>query len=372
MAFPRVGGPGVGLDLSQSNAYWSLQAGAKAAYGFNEVTLPAGETFKVPAGQWQITPGPLTQLQFLDPITGLWRSVAQQPNVPYLVGGDGWNWRLANLSGCVMGAYVTNVGSGYTSAPTITASAGSSSYQAVVGGAINSSPTITAGGSGYLYAPLLIVQAPPAGGVQATMTCTISAGAVNAITVTNQGAGYQTAPAVLVVNDPRDTVGSGAVITNALTGAGTVTAVLCTNPGTALTAVPSLTFSGGGGSSAAATAVMLFTATGFTVGAGGVAYGNAQPFLVLTGGGIVSGAAGAVVNPAVSTGLLVPRQANITGTSTAGGAVTATGAVVNDGGLFQAVPTGFVIAGGSALPTTVAQVTITVGGVSDTSLLIGV
>ncbi len=112
---------------------------------------------------------------------------------------------------------------------------------------------------------------------------------------------------------------------------------------------------------------MNWVATGFTVDTAGAVYGNAQPFLVTAVGGIAGGTAGATVNPSIGKNLLKPRTSFITGTSTAGGAVTATGLVVVDPGLFASVPTGFVTAAGTAaLPTTTAIVTITVGGVTDT------
>lgn len=339
--------------------------------GAGPLSLAAGETYLIPAGAYYVAPGDCSFVQVKDPVTGLWFSLGSVPNEGHHVQSDGANFRLANLSGCVAGALLTNVGSGYTSAPTVTASAGSSAWTAVVGGAINSTVTITTAGAGYVHAPILVVSPPPAGGVPATAVATVTGGAISAVTVINQGAGYTIAPTITVVPDPRDTITTPAVLTvNAtLAGAGTITALLCTDHGTPLTAVPTLSFSGGGGASAAATAVMCFVATGITVGAGGAAYGNAQPFLVITGGGVVGGTPGAVVNPNIDKLIFTPRQANITGTSTAGGAVTATGIVINDPGMFQAVPSGFVIAGGSALATTVAQVTVTVGGVSDTSMI---
>jgi len=367
MAFPRIGGPGVNLDLSSTGAFWAQLTNGKASNGWNTISLAAGETFWIPSGTWEINPGPYTFLQFRDPVTGLWRATEQGPNGFSTVGSDGYNWRLANLTGCALGAFVTNSGSGYTSAPTITPSAGGSTWLPIIGGAINATVTITAGGTNYTYAPILLVSPPPSGGVPATMTCTISAGAINAVTVVNQGAGYTSAPSVLVVNDPRDTTGSGGIITvpSTLVGSGEITAVVCTNHGTAVTGVPTLTPSGGGGSSLALTAVMCFTATGFTVGTAGSGYGTSQPFGVVTVGGVVSGTAGTnALNPALTTGLLTPRMANIQGTSSSGGAVTATGAVVYDGGLFQSVPTGLVL--GQA---TGAIITMTVGGTSDTSLI---
>lgn len=371
MASTRQGGPGLNLPPTFPVINRLATAGVQSFQASGPISLAAGQAELVPAGQFNLLLGAYTFLQVYDPITTTWRTIGTQNMGVKPVNSDGANFRIVNLSGCAAGAFITNVGSGYTSAPTVTASAGSSAWTAVVGGAVHATVTITAAGSGYTYAPTLLVDAPPAGGVQATMTCTISAGAINAVTVVNQGAGYTTAPGVTILPDPRDTAGSGGTLTTTLTGSGTVCAVVCTNHGTAVTAVPTLTFAGGGGASAAATAVMCFTtpATQFTVDAGGVAYGNAQPFAVLAVGGVVAGAAGAVVNPALGPGLFTPRTGVITGTSTAGGAITATGAVTQDGGIFQAVPKGIVIAGGSGLATTVGQVTMGVGGVTDTSYL---
>lgn len=357
MAITRQGGIGIPLNNSP------------LAGNNNIVQLPAGGIQILAAGQYYITPGPYSCVQTKDPITGLWRTPQTGLGCQDFYTCDGGNVRLVNLAGCAIGATITNVGSGYTSAPTVTASAGGSTWAAVVGGAINSTVTITAGGSGYLYPPILQVSAPPAGGVAATAYCTISAGAINAVTVVNQGAGYTVAPTITVLNDPRDTAGSGAVLTvNAtLAGSGTITAIYPTNHGTPVTSVPTLTISGGGGSSGAATAVMAFAATGYTVSNGGAVYGNAQPTLVMAVGGVPA-TSSTVVNPQLNASILTPRTAFITGTSTAGGAVTATGAVVQDPGLFAAVPNGFVLPSGTgALPTTTAIVTITVGGVTDTS-----
>lgn len=368
MAFPRIGGPNVGLDNGDlANSLFGPNYGGG---GINTVDLAAGQIWFIPSGTYQVAPGPYTQLQVRDPITGLFRILTTFPNAASVVGSDGYNFRLVNLSGCAAGAYVTNVGSAYTSAPVVTAGgSGASTWQAIVGGAVSGTVTVGTAGTGYTYPPIVFIGPPPAGGIQATAHCVLSGATVGTVTVDNQGAGYTKAPPIVFINDLRDTTGAGALATTALTGSGTITAVICTNHGVAVTAVPTLTFTGGGGSSAAATAVMMFTATGFTVGAGGAGYGNAQPFAVITTGGIVSGAAGAVVNPQLSTNLFTPRQANISGTSTAGGAITATSSVVNDGGLFQAVPSGIVLAGGSGLATGQGQATITVGGVTDYSLV---
>lgn len=388
--FTTIRGAGM---LYDPQALQSMQSGitAPSQIGtWNELTLAAGGIYFPPAGAYNIQTGGYSWVEFKDPITGLWKSPQQTANVRQTVFTDGQNMRVCNITGCAVGAFVTTVGSGYTNSAvgsngaistalspiiSVGGGAGGSTWAAIVGGAVSGTVTITTAGATYNYPPTLIVANPPPGGVQCTMTCTVSAGAINAVTVVNQGAGYQTAPSVVIVPDPRDitapatNVATPGVLTTALTGSGTVTAVLPTNHGTPVTAIPTLTFSSG---SAAATVVMAWTVTGFSVGTAGAVYGNAQPFLVIAAGGIVPGSAspGAVVNPALGPNLFVPRTGFITGTSTSGGAVTATGLVIQDGGLFQAVPNGFVIASGTAaLPTTTAIVTLTVGGVSDTVLI---
>lgn len=368
MATTRQGGAGIGISLQPLLAY-----NYNSRYNYqntvvNEFALGSGEAFIIPAGQWFITPGLYTFIQTLDPITGLWRSLGQTPNQPRYVSSDGANYRVANLTGCALGAFLTNVGSGYTSAPTVTASAGSSAWTAIVGGAVNSTVTVTSGGAGYSHKPILLVAPPPAGGVQATAVATVSAGAISAVTVIDQGAGYTSAPAITVVPDPRDTVATEAVLTTSLTGSGTITAVLCTDQGTPVTAVPTLSFSGGGGSSAAATAVMCFTATGFTITNAGAAYGNALPVLITVADGRITTAAGAVVNPAIGVGLLNPRNGSAIVTSEAGGTIAAT-PVIQDGGLFSKVPTAFFDGSASTPATTNAVATVTVGGVNDTFFL---
>lgn len=52
------------------------------------------------------------------------------------------------------------------------------------------------GGSGYTSAPTVTFSAPPAGGITATGTATISSGAVASVTITNPGNGYTSAPTI--------------------------------------------------------------------------------------------------------------------------------------------------------------------------------
>jgi len=369
MAINRITGPGVGLGGVQF----------QALAGGNELNLQGGQAYVFPAGQYFVTPGPYAQLQALDPITGIFRNVVSTPNTSKFISADGFNWRIINLTGTAIGAFLTNVGSGATSAPVVTASAGNSSWRAIWTGiglstaaahVVNTTVTVNTAGTGYQYPPVVQFAPPPSGGVQATGYATLSGATIGSITVLNQGAGYVTAPAVTFVNDPRDTTGSGAVATATLTGSGQIGAILCTNQGTALTAVPTLSITGAG--SAAATAVMCFSATGITTTTAGVAYDATSTHGILTVGGTVAGTAGGIVNPAVSTGLLTPRMANITALGSAingtAGVITTT---VADGGLFSAVPTPLFVSS-KTVATTVAVGTVNVGATVDTSIVIPV
>jgi hypothetical protein len=79
----------------------------------------------------------------------------------------------------------------------INLAAGSSGVNISNGGTVTAI-TRTAGGSGYATAPTVAISAPTtAGGVQATATCTVTAGAVNTtFTITNAGSGYIEQPTV--------------------------------------------------------------------------------------------------------------------------------------------------------------------------------
>ena len=386
MAFPRIGGTGLGLNLNGglgsqlplgNTAFPASFTPGPAPTNF--VSLPAGQTFILPSGTFLVIPGGNTSIQFLDPVSGKWSTInADNSFQPFHLDSDGSNIRLANLTGCPIGANITNAGTGYTNGVgqtttglTITPSAGSSVWIPVVGGAINSTITITAGGTGYTFPPNLVIQAPPAGGIQASATCTVSGGAINAVTVVNQGAGYTSAPLVVVQNDYRDTTGKGGILTvNAtLVGSGGLTAMYpspaqgVSGYGTPLTTAPTFTFSPA--STTAATAVMNFAATSLTVSSGGTAVPAGS--VGIAGPTLVAGASAAnTAGPISTTGLSFPRAAwfflNISG-----GVVQASGNTVVDPGLFQAAPTFGLISSSGVAPTAGVSITVNVGGIPDVS-----
>jgi hypothetical protein len=369
-------------------------------------------------GQYLLNLGQYSVLQMYDPAANYWRLVNSGGpyEAPVTVSADGTNYRIANTTGCPVGALITNAGSsgvngfyGYamvgsqsamSTAVTIIAglttlgnagaliapSAGASTWNVMVGGSVNTTMTLTgtvfqygayggtgpsstgSGGTSYTLPPLMVFYPPPNQGAQPyflpNAVCTISAGAVNSITVLNQGAGLLGLPGVLFVNAPGDTTGSGAVAgwtvgNSADPNTGKLSAAWPADYGTAVTAVPTLTPSGASmPGSAALTAIMNFTVTGFG-GSGGVGYGTTPGGVIF--GGVVAGSS-AITNPALDKQLLMPIAPPINVT-------TGTGVPVLAGGFqgcgYQAIPSYCAIPNGTAAPSTANTNTCTVGGAND-------
>lgn len=342
----------------------------------NVIQLNSGQCWTLsPAGWYAIKPGKYTSFQQFDPILGIWQNIGAGTTdaiVEYCY-SDGVNYRLANQTGCAIGALITNAGTGYTSVPVVTASAGGSIWRAIVGGALSTTVTVSNGGTGFTYPPTVLFAAPPAGGIQATGYCTLSGGAVSTITVTDQGAGYASPPQVVFVNDPREgqngvSLGINAAAVATLTGAGTITGLLCIDHGTGgLTAVPTLAFAGGGGASAAATAIMCWSITAYNVSATTAGSGYFSPVIVTAYGGF-PGTAPAYTNVSTQSQLLKTRAAQIVGAVSAG-ALTTTGQVVNDGGIYPGAPTAYVASASVAGSASTQAILLapTMGGQTDLS-----
>jgi hypothetical protein len=349
------------------------------------VALGSGTFYMIPAGQYQVLPGPYTFLQWYDPITTIWR-VFQTPTQSggAIISADGYNWRLANLTGCMVGVSVTGAGSGLTNgiypagtglgtatSPSVTVSAGGGSVVAtcniIVGGAINSTVTITTAGAGYTRPPILLIDPPPIGGVPATAVCTLTTGTIGAVTVTNVGAGYKVAPKITIVpwpGDPAPTTAAVLTVNATLAGSGGITAMTVANPGATMSSVPTFTFSPTTGTPAA-TAIMCFTATTGAAQTNATHMGTGNIGFII---GATATAQSVNTNPAITTGLFVPRMGYTAFNTTSTGGVT-----FLDGGLHQIIPSGIAYATLSdgtisAAATAVAQ---TVGGANnDTSFLL--
>ena len=350
----RFGGVGVALPLNQ--------------LGTNGVELQAGAVFLIPPGTFNLKHGGYLTLQTLDPVTNVWRPAGNDSGNWIQVDSDGNNYRIANQTGCPVAAMVTTAGTGYTSAPTVTAGAGSPKLQPIMGNYISSTITVVNGGSNYTYPPLVMIQAPPSPGWCATAYCTLSAGAVSTVTVTDEGGGYLTAPSISMVNDPREgvngiAVGSGAICTTALGTGQTVVGVEVLDHGIPITGgtVPALTFTGGGGSSAAATLIMCWTVTSYAVTAGGAGY-NGTVEVTTVGTGIPAASGSAYTNPQMQTSFLRTRPAIILG-ALSSNALTATGQTLVDGGILGNSGGSVLVIGATA--TTVATLTLGLAGAND-------
>ena len=342
--------------------------------GANCVPLgPGGPTYVIgpEAGWYQVELSKYHVLQVYDPVTTVWRAVGGANTGSYInqVWSDGTNYRIANQTGCVVGAFISNNGSGYTSAPTVTISGQNSVWKTIVGGAV-ATPTITNGGSNYTYPPIVTFSPPPSPGIPASGYATLTSGVVTSITMIDQGAGYAFPPTITLSNDPREvnnpllTTGYSAAAVASLTGSGTITALLCIDHGfnaTPLSSVPSFTIAGGGGSSFAATPVMNFTITAVSVSSAGATL--AGTVANITGMDAYPTGSPTIANPTVYNNLLFTRQAVIKSPITAG-AITAV--TIYDGGCYTSAPVALTITNAGPAATAAAP-TFTLGGAAGVS-----
>ena len=384
------------------------------------VSLGGGQYFYPPPGNWLMTLGAQTCLQWWDPIQYSWRNLAQPNAETFAIQTDGYNWRLINMSGVVAGASITNVGSGGVNGigPTQTgtvaafAAPGGNGQTAdgyvIIGGSLPALAIANAG-SGYVVPPLILIDPPPIGGIQATAVSTITAaGLLATATLVNVGAGYTSLPNVYVVPQFLDYPGvpeepytlpatgpiqpnfppgqfqlmppqafmqgltpafpiTGGALVNfgagVLGGSGTLTGLVVGNYGSLYATAPAITFAGGtlaGG--VAATAIMSLALVSATQTAG-AAYVVGNPIEGILG----------YLTPGTTNfynnNLLQPRMMR--------------GVVTNANGTFAIEDPGFgmqkplisanigVALNSTAAPTTAGVWTIVMGGVTDTSILQG-
>jgi hypothetical protein len=386
---------------------------------FGSVTFPQIASQNPLSGQYLVDLGLYSCLQVYDQGLQYWKTVATGGPNHSLFGvysADGVNFRIANTTGCPVGALITAAGAagtngfyGFTqfgagqgsavtiqngvvtagnTVFTITPNAGGSLWNAIVGGAINTTVSLAgtlfqngpfggtgasvvgSGGAGYTKPPVIVFFPPPNQGQQPyllpTAVCTISGGAVNAVTVTNQGVGLLGLPGIVVIPQPGDTTGGGAVLgwtagNSGQVGSGTVLAMWPAWYGTPQTAVVTFTFGGSSNPAPTATAIMNFSVTSITNTTPGVGYTNAY---AVWQGGVVAGAA-ANTNPVLDKFLIpVPNYPPVS--VVAGTGVTTIPSGYGGSG-FTAVPTlafGTQLAAGTV--TTVAVQTPVVGGSNDT------
>lgn len=279
---------------------------AQVGEGTARLSLGSGGVWYPPSGEYIITVDANTVIERWDPTEQVWAVIeAATANNGDWISTDGFNLRVHNVTGVVSSNTLT-AGSGMTNGigPVATgvsvswAAAGTTGFPiatgyVVIGGSVGA-PTVTQAGSGFLIPPVIVIDPPPAGGVQASaiavMTTAGSSG-IASITMVNAGAGYASTPNFYIIPQPQyyqggpsggiaaaalpapglvyptnaipgqqNTSATGAQLTSvALTGSGTLLALHMINSGGGYTtATAAVTFTGASGG-AAATGVVAVT-----------------------------------------------------------------------------------------------------------------
>ena len=288
---------------------------AQVSEGSNRIQLASGGVWYFPSGEYVVLNDANTITQIWDPIETVWRTFMAASTGGYIA-TDGFNFRALNTTG-VLSSVTLTAGSGMTNGigtasgvtATIAASNTTGGARAtvypIIGGSV-AAPTITQAGSGFLVPPLVVIDPPPTGGVQATATAALSStGTIASITMQNVGAGYAVSPNFYLIPQP-------AIYQGGPTGGGTVAAGSIPAPGLVYpaNAVP-------GNQNTSATGCQLTsialtgsgTMTGLIIVNAGGGYTSANPAVTFVGGagGIASTATVSNTTPATSVVLVQPR-----------------------------------------------------------------
>ena len=381
-------GPGIGLPYPQ-NFYPSELQNAPQDPSSNRLALAPGDAFVVPAGDYIVGLGMYCILQYLDPVTNSWITPAGAAwtRGMQLIASDGFNVRVANLTGCVISASVINAGTGYVQATTtITAIAAGitgalPTLMPIVGGALNiSGGTLVSNGAGYGVPPIVMIPPPPpaqansngVGGIQASAFAVIASGTVSSISITNCGAGYPVAPIAVIVPSPFDpnlSVGiTNATVAFTLASSGLIMGAVVTNNGSPIPngSLNSITLSvGGAGTSGSLTANVLQTIVSGTLTSAGTNYGTAGVGFVTYGGVPLTG--GITNSPEANYLAFEPRPANVA--VTASSVSLAAPLVVYDGGLFESTPSIAALTSTTGGLATLAAAAIVMGSRQDIAII---
>lgn len=339
------------------------------------IGLQSGAIWSVPNGTFMIKLPPQCVLQWFDVNSGLWRITDSGPTQwPIQVSSDGTNFRVVNISGTILGANITNAGTGYVQGDSfaLTApAAGTPSRTAkgtmIIGGKLTLA--VTAGGTGYSN-PYFVIQPPQlCGGTLGAClpafvsSCTLTAGVISAPVLGYAGAGYVTAPTVTVFDAVPSSVtpGSGAVITATVAGAGTWTGTIMTDYGAGYdgTHIPTFTFTTSAGVNAAATALPSMALKSVTVGSTNTGYSGNVELLSSLGNGAALGT--------LNDEFVLPRGAKAVGINSAG-SIGATPIIEDAGNGFQTVPLLRQVGNATVDGSVNATFTAVVGGVNNTLL----
>jgi hypothetical protein len=395
MPFNKIGGgqalyPPMTIPLL-AGATYTLPGGQGIAGTFGSSTQ--GFTGYTLTGQYLVNLGPYCSLQMYDSAQQYWRNVPAANGVPIVISSDGTNYRIANTTGCPVGAIVTTglgaLTNGFNTV-TVTPTTGSSTWNTIVGGSCPSAlVSVTTTGSNYALPPQLIYTPVNQGStpyIMPTAVAVLTGKSISSVTVLSVGAGMLNPPSITVIPAPGDTLGAGAVLTppQSLTS-GSLAHMWPVTYGTAVTVAPTFTFTPA--SSIAATAIMNFTVSGTSLTAisvvtAGASLGASTAFVASTMGGYSPQGpetkAAIVSNAYYDLLCIFPRPALVAGTTGTTGAISqaivlggSLGLVIKDAGFgIQGTSLGFVpmylqmsAIGGAT--TTTAFVAAPVGGTND-------
>lgn len=252
-------------------------------------------------------------------LTGAGSAFTSVPTVSFSGGTGSGATAVATINdpSMVFAVTLTNAGSGYlVSTVDLTFSGGSGSGAAGYGIIDNttsgvSSVVITNAGTGYTSAPTVTFPAPSLGINTATGTAVLGDGKIATLTLTAPGSGYgATAPTVGFSGGG----GSGATATAQLIGSPISPIITITAAGSGYTSAPLIGFSGGAGAGATATATVSLGITAITMTQGGYAY-TGPPNIYLEP--MAGTSAGAILVPAGPLAHSVPFLQNFNPTTAA-------------------------------------------------------
>ena len=173
--------------------------------------------------------------------------VNQAPTIGPIINPANPSTATATISGTsVASITVTNGGSGYLAAPTVTFIGGGSGPGFVAATAtanFNNSGVITGitvntAGAGYTSAPTISISSP-ASGTTATATATLTGTTLGSIAVNSSGTGYTFTPTVTLTGGGFITPASAVAVVSG----GVITGITITNPGTGYTSAPTVAIS---------------------------------------------------------------------------------------------------------------------------------
>ena len=282
-----------------------------------------------------------------------------------------------SISGKVTGLNLTNGGSGYQSAPSVTLSSPVSGTTAqataTVSGSV-SSLNLTNAGSGYTSAPSVTFTGGGGSGASGTVNFSPATGIVNSLTLTNAGSVQTTSMFNPPVSNTASVTISGGGGSGA-TGYGTVswtfddenaeykgklTGLVLTNSGSGYTSDPTVTVNWPSASASASVATTPSAISGITLTSAGSGYTSA-PTVTLTGGGGSGATATATMNLSVNGLALTNAGSGYTSAPTvtfSGGGGSGASAIATENNSLQAIT---LTSGGSNYNTT-PSVIISGGG----------